>query len=273
MQRMIALLLLGATILSACTSGSSDPTPQQSGNGAAIGSALDWDHSPDTVIVRIDTTGRSGSIANDLNTLPFCVLFGDGHVLWTDPFSDPEKMLEDRIDDQTMREFLNYIIGTGFYSWDDSGDLLIPATEEPDTTPILERITVHLYGETHVINSLANWPPDAFDSILQRCQTLSSTPVLYVPAAAWVSAVPTDIRYDVPSIPWETFASSLSEVDLSTMTLENPVWATGDLVAVAWDLARRGRLQVTQNGSAYRIVVQVPGIQPNAPPTPEHDGS
>ncbi len=273
MRMSLAYVLILLILAGACTPSGTEAPPPDDDAAGAIGSALDWDHTPGAELVRIDTAGRTGDPANDLNILPFCVLFGDGHVIWVDPYADPEQTLEDRVDEQTVRAFLEYVIGSGFYSWSSDEGIFIPATDEPDEGPIIERIAVTLYGETHVINALSNWPPDAFANILSRCQRLSAAPVLYVPPGAWVSAVPSEMRSDVPSLPWDVFRASYPDVNLSTMTLENPVWATGDLVHTFWDIARQGRMQITEGNQAYRIVVQVPFLQPYAPPAPPAAGS
>jgi hypothetical protein len=270
MQRVMTFLLVVLVFASACAppAGEADLPPQDTSAVNTLGSALDWDRSPETAVVRIDTMGGTNDPVNDLNALPFCVLYGDGHVYWLDPAADPEQMLEDRIDAGVMREYLEYVIGSGFYSWDDEADILVPVTEEANEGPLLERISVTLYGETHIINALANWPQDSFANILERCQRLSTAPVLYVPQGLWMSAVPVPARNDVPSLPWTVYVEAFPDVNLAAMTLEAPQWVTGELAAVAWDIARRGRMQITQNGVAYRIIAQIPGLQPTSPPAP-----
>ncbi len=273
MQRVLLFSLLVVLIVGACTPVDSGNVPVQGGDSAVntLGTALDWDRSPDTAIVRLDTTGSSGLPYNDLNLIAFCTLFGDGHIVWVDPFAEPEQVLEDRLDDETFRAFLEYVIGTGFYSWDEEAGIYIPSTEEPEEGPIVERITVTLYGETRILNAFSNWPPDAFANILERCQQLSTSPVIYLPPGAWVSAVPVERRSDIPSMPWDVFAESFPGVDLAEMTLDNPTWATGDLARVVWEVARTGRMQIIDGDQTYRFVAQVPGIQSYAPPAPAAD--
>ncbi len=270
MRRVLSFLLLSIMLVSACTSGSSGSTAQNGSDALdTLSSALDWDHSPDTVLVRLDTGGGTGNPVDDLNTLPFCTVFGDGHIVWVDPFADPEQVLEDRLDDQTIRRFLEYVIGSGFYSWDAESGFVPPSQEAPGNPgPIVERITVTLYGETRTLDAFSNWPPGAFAEILDRCQHLSNSPVLFVPRGAWLSAVPVEMRSDIPSLPWDIFAESFPQVDLAAITPDNPLWATGDLAELAWEIVRSGRMQITYNGTAYRLIMQVPGIQPDAPPPP-----
>ncbi len=264
MRRVWLLLFLAVWTLAACGG-----APTQVGDSAVdtLGSVLDWDRSPTAVIVRLETRGNSGDPTIDLNQIPFCTLFGDGRVVWTDPFADPEQVLEDRIGDETFRNFLQYVIGTGFYSWtSDTG--FQPPTSPAGIGPIVETITLTLYGETRTLDAFSNWPPDAFSRILERCRTLSSTPVLYQPQGVWVSAVVSQTLDDIPSLPWEAWAEAYPDFDLAAIPVGSPRWVTGDLARVVWRIAREGRMQVMYNNVAYQLVVQDPTIQPNAPPAP-----
>jgi hypothetical protein len=271
MRRVIISFLLFALVLaSACTPAGSDPAPDAAQADDTIGNVLDWDRSPGAVVVRLDTTGGTGQAYNDLNTIPFCTLFGDGHLVWVDPYADPEQVLEDRIDEARIRAFLEYVIGSGFYTWDPNAELLLPVTQEPgEPGPVMERITVTLYGQTVSQTARSNWPREAFASILERCQRLTETPAFYEPTGGWLSFVPVEMRSDIPSLPWEAFAEAFDDLNPATVTLDNPQWVTGDLARALWDLVREGRMQVTREGTAYRLVLQVPVIQPAAPAAPE----
>lgn len=275
MRRISAWLLLLLLVAVACNPGGTDAAPA---GGAAVpdvadGSTsltdlLDWERAPDAVVVRLDTVGTSGSTADDLNSIPFCTLFGDGHLVWLDPFADPEQVLEDRLDDGEIRRFIEYVIGLGFYSWSEETGFS-PPTVEPQEGPLVEQLSVNLYGDDRSLTSLSDWPTEAFANILERCRALGTEPVLYVPrGGAWLSTVPVEMRRDVPSLPWSVYTDAFPEVDLAAIGVENPLWVTGDLAQSMWDIARAGRMQVTHEGQAYRIAMQVPVIQPDAPPAP-----
>lgn len=268
MRRLLIFGLLALALFGACTP-LNPPQPSESVDANAIGSALDWDRSPEAVVVRLDTTGSTGDPVYDRNTIPFCTLFGDGHLMWVDPFADPEQVLEDRLSDQAIRDFLEFVIGSGFYSWDPTNGILLPVTQEPDEpSPIVERIAITLFGQTVEQTALSNWPREAFATILDRCQHLSSTPTLFVPTGAWLSAVPGAMRSDVPSLPWDMFAQSFPDLDLTAIPLDSPRWVTGEMARVMWEIVREGRMQITRDGIAYRLIVQVPGLQPAAPAAP-----
>ena len=276
MRRVLYVFVLAVILTGSACNPVNNSTPTGDGGVAAqdVASVLEWDHAPDAVVVRMDTKGSTGDPVYDDNTIPYCTLFGDGHVMWVDPYADPEQVLEDRVSEQVVRDFLEYVIGTGFYTWDPVTGLLLPATTEPDTPgPIVERITVTLYGQTVEQTALSNWPREAFANILERCQHLSDSPAIFQPSGAWLSAVPSPMRTDIPSLPWESFAQSFPGVDITTMTLDAPLWATGDLLRVSWELVREGRVQITRDNIAYRLVVQVPGLQPYAPPAPAQASS
>lgn len=279
MRKMpLLLLLLAALIISACDPGaSSDPAAGNAGSQAAsggnFGSTLTWDRSAATVIVRMDTSGGTGDRSLDLNALPFCVIYGDGHILWLEPSASEELVLEGYLDDPALRGFLEYIIGSGFYSWTEEGYVLPtpPSENEFRPGPILEQITLTLYGETRTLDARVNWPAGMFQNILERCQSLATERAVYVPAGVWVSALEIEMRNNVPSLPWSLFAENYPEISLADIPPENPVWATDELGVFAWQTAREGRTQITHDGRAYRLIAQDPVLHADAPPAPGNE--
>jgi hypothetical protein len=260
MRRIGIALVMVAVLVGACRPGNGPDSPQQAGPA----DVLDWDHAPDTIVFQAMTVGSGGQLTSDYNRIPFCTLYGDGHVIWVDPYADPEQVLEDRIAPDTMRDFLRNLINSGFYDWQASTR---PVALEG---PLMDRAMLNLYGTVQAVDSQSNWPPAAFADMTTRCQTLSTAPVLYLPDGAWMSAVEVTPRPDAPGIPWETYAEDFPQVDLATLTLDNPQWITGDLLRVMWRLARDGRIQLRHNDAAYGIVLQVPGLHPGALDSPDN---
>lgn len=259
-RRLISAMLLLVILLlvAACTT----PTPTPA-LPAANNNNVDWDHSPDALIVRLAYAGTFASTIDDLNNIPYCALWGDGHVIWVDPFADPQLVLEDRIDEARMRGFLEFMIDMGFFDWANQRDL----SANPAESSELEQLTVTLYGQT-VNHAGSHWPADTFEQLLNYCRHLSNAPVQYLPPGAWVSAVPVDVQRGAPTIPWSVYESRYPDVDLVAMPPDDPQWATGDWLQRAWEMARQGRTQLTQDGVTYKIAVQVPDLQESAPPAP-----
>lgn len=262
MLRYPLLLILGA-LLAACAPA---PTPQPlaATPDAATPASIEWDTRPDAVVFRMDTRGTSGNRANDLNTLPYCTIYGDGHVIWLNPGINPEEYLEARIPEATLRDFLNGLIDTGFYTWEPQQ---IGQPEPQHEGPLHVRILLTLFDEPHWLDSTSNWPPDTFPRLLEICRQFSNSPVLYVPTGAWLSALPTtessNRRYA-----WDTYAADFDDLQLADIPPESPRWITGEAAATAWSVVRRGRVLLTDQGQTYRLVVQVPGLQPGVPPAP-----
>lgn len=264
---LLCLLLIAVLILAAC---GGDTNPDGDPNQAQ-GGLLGWDRSPNVAIVRLDTGGRTGEVATDMNELPFCVLYGDGRVVWLSQNVSPEEVYEARIDDQAFRSFLEYVITSGFYSWTEDEGFIVPTPELEfaQPAPLLETITVTLYGETRQLDALSNWPPGAFDNILERCRTLSDSPTLFVPQGVWLSALALPMRSDIPSLPWTLYETNYPNLDLASIPPESPMWAEGGLATLAWQTAREGMVQITDGGTAYRLIAQVPYLHEDAPPPPD----
>ncbi|GAB4572463.1 MAG: hypothetical protein Kow0077_11970 [Anaerolineae bacterium] len=257
--------LLGLILLAACAPAPAPPpTPTPAPEVTDPAALLEWDTSPDAVVFRIDLAGTSGDRASDLNAVPYCTIFGDGHIIWLNPGTNPEEVLEALLDESTLRTFLYSLITEGFYEWEPH------QTGAPqgrgEGTP-RERILLTLFDEAHVVEDNASLPPGAFARIRERCRQLSDSPVLYVPMGVWVSALPTTERVN-RTYNWANYRAMFDDVRLADMSPEQPRWFTGEAAAQAWELARRGRVVLVEDGATYRLVVQVPGLHAGVPDAP-----
>ena len=264
MQRKSWLLVgsvLVLLVLAACGGKTQTPAPpEQQGQ---LG-PFDWDRNPDAIIVRLDARVIDGPPYVDLNSIPPCTLWGDGRVVWSTTNADgSETILEGRIDEETMRGFLEDIINRGFYTWED--ELVPPNYEEP----VLESVTVMLYGQAHTVRRYTSWPQNGYIRILENCQQLSDAPVLVEPTAGWVSAYPTTIDPEAPSWPWwENAPFTLHELAAN----KEARWLEGPLATEIWRTAREGRddIQVWErnpNGGgfdAFYVAIVVPGYSRDA---------
>ncbi len=263
MRRAWMLILLGAALAACQPAGNPAPLATWQAGGT-VGERLDWNRSPDAVIFRLSSVS-GGDPASSRNAIPFCTLFGDGHIVWVNPGISPEEVLEDRLDETVMRAFLEEVVTAGFYQWEPQ---LVGTPAPTDSGALREYILLELFGEPHVVTADSNWPPDAFASLLARCRGLSTTPVLYVPTGAWLSAMPVPEEAHMPAISWSGYAVRFPGVRLADIPPEKPRWVTGDLAAAVWGLARHGRLHINEDDAVYRLLVEVPGLHPAAPAAP-----
>lgn len=266
MRRVYLFILILGLVLAAC--GDETPAANESAESGGSLGLFDWERNPDTIIVRLDSLPDQEDPALIANSIPPCTLWGDGRVVWTTrDESGAEVVLEARIDDVTMRSFLEDIISRGFYDWQD--ELIPPST----TDPVIESITVSLYDEVRTIRRYSTWPQNNFARILANCQTLSDQPVLVQPSAGWISAYPVPRDTLAPSWPWpENAPFSLREL---TQNGESR-WLEGPLATEVWLSARedRGDIQVVErDGGAYQVAIAVPGYSRDAAPPPEETSS
>ncbi|MBN2469104.1 MAG: hypothetical protein JXN59_00160, partial [Anaerolineae bacterium] len=257
MSRYLLLVLL--LLLAACAPTVTPAPPTVEG-----APGVEWDTRAEAIVFQLGTGGASRDRASDLNSVPYCTIYGDGHVIWLNPGITPEEFLETRLDEATLRAFLEELVYAGFYTWEPQQVGTPPGRGEG---PPRERITLTLFGETRWLESPAGWPPGTFARLQERCRQFTDSPVLYMPTGAWISALPTTESAS-REYAWEGFAEVFGGVRLADIPLESPRWVTGEAAASAWRLVRRGRVLLTEDGQTYRWVVQVPGLQPESPPAP-----
>ena len=181
MRRLILLILIVGLALAAC----GDESPAENDNADSGGDLglFDWERNAATIVARLDSLPDQESAALITNSIPPCTLWGDGRVVWTTrDDSGAEAVLEARIDEVTMRGFLEDIINRGFYDWED--EMIPPSTVDP----VIESITISLYDEVRTVRRYSNWPQNSFARILANCQTLSDQPVLVQPTACAAGA-------------------------------------------------------------------------------------
>jgi hypothetical protein len=225
---------------------------------------FDWNHAADAVVVRLDSQLSGEAPAFALNSIPVCTVWGDGRVVWTTRRDDgSEDVLEARITDNTMREFIANIIAQGLYTWEDE----IPPSSA--AAPVIESITLALTNQTKTVQRYNVWPHDGFGQILSACQQLSAQPVRVLPEAGYISAFAVERDTTSPTWLWPDSAPfTLSDL----ATSGDSRWLEGNLAVEVWMSARadRGDIQVLDSaGGAYQIAIVVPEVSRDAPPAAE----
>ncbi len=262
---MIVLGALLVSVISACNNAPSTTQATQPVGGGAV-PGLVWNKDPKAIIVRLDRTLSGEAQPAALNRLPLCTVYGDGHVVWLNSVPPAsEEVLEARIDDGTMKSFLDdfLIRGQKFYSLPDYAAAQLP----PDSSVSIESITVSLSNEVRTIRTYGTWPNGEFGTILDKCSHLTTQPVTYLPLGAWLSVQPTSGATNDPRIVWQTNAPiKLADVAASGQ----PIWISGPVLNLLWTTQRRtlGALQWMDNNKSYRVILQVPGISRESPPAP-----
>jgi hypothetical protein len=266
MPRILALIALLLT-LSACQTNAAGG---DANNLVVDDNAIQWDRSPSTVVFRAEVTGGSseGSFATR-NQVPPCTVYGDNRVVWLNQIGSYEtQVLFDQVPDQTIRDFVTALtISERFFDYTAQADL------QPATTisPVIETLTLFVSGQERQSDSFSGWDGDYYARILAKCQTISTTPVLFEPTAAWISAeaIPADqTDSSAINIPWDAAANGLSFAEVAESGERR--WITDRNVAVIWNLIRNSNynLRFTESETQYYVALEVPNVTRNAPPAP-----
>jgi hypothetical protein len=204
-------------------------------------------------------------VTEAMNRMPLCTIYGDGLQRWV-VFAPPQgsEHLEARLNEATITSFLDYLIRIGkFYSIPDYASRQFP----PNRTPYpIESITVTLYGETRTVRNYSVWLNNEFNTLLDVCTRLSSSPVTFLPRGAWVSAQSVPATSGLP-INWQPTAGfSVAALAESGQ----PFWLSGDSLTVLWNTIQKNTnpIRWVENGKSYRIGMQVLGFSREAPAAP-----
>ena len=257
-KKISGLFLLMIMGLVACGGGSSESSNQDQRR------LFDWDHSPDFVLFRIDVINENAPEFQILNGIPPCTIYGNGRVIFTADGEITQEVLEMRISDGEIRSFLEFVIGTGFYSWEDN--LLNNSSNRA-----FRSISLNLYAEPRTVERYDDWPVDGYNTLLEACRGLSPQRALVFPSeGGWLRAYPADDQdFVTPALTegWPRLAAfSLEELALSG----SPLWVNDPpYITFFWNIAHDGRpIMILEGNSGFYVSFQVPRVSRSAPPAP-----
>jgi hypothetical protein len=248
--------------IAACQPNAVDPNAQVVDNRPPI----DWDRNPNTVVFRADVTGGSVDPFVSRNDMPYCTVYGDNHIVWINELGPFEtQVLEDRVSDEKMRDFIYYVgIEKNIYQYDQRQDNQ-PASSN---SPVVETLSLNVNGVLHETDPFSGWDFDYYSSLLKACKDISEAPVLFEPAAAYVSARTAIYDPTSPSIFWDPQANGLSLAELAASGERR--WITDRNVRVLWQIIRTSPPSIifNENELQYQVALEIPNITRNAPAAP-----
>lgn len=261
-KRLLTLIgFFMLVLLAACNAGGDQPPSQV--NSA---NPIEWDRNPSTVVFRVDVTGGNGNPFLARNDIPPCTLYGDNHVVWTNELGPFEtQVLEDRLTDDQIRQFVNYVaLNEQIYRYPARKD------NEPASavTPVVETLTLFVNGVNHVIDAFAGWDVDYYVRLLKSCKDISIAPALYEPAAAWVSVQSVPYDPTSPGIFWDAQANGLNLAELAASGERR--WLTDRNVRVIWNILRTSppSVQFNEDNLPYHVTLEAPNITRDSPAAP-----
>lgn len=259
------IMLCGVLVfgLAACDGG------QQTGtNNTTSADPVEWDRSPDAVVFRADLEG--GSVAASFTArseIPPCTVYGDNRVVWTNDLGAFTSLtLWDRLTDDQVRTFIwQLTINAEFFNYQSDTNVQPPSSD----APVVETLLLRFNGVERKTDAFSGWTYDYYEEVLNMCKSISGTPVLYEPDAAWVSAqaVPYDIS--APVIMWDSAAAGLKFADLAANS--EPRWIVGGVLPFLWQSIHTSPpyLQFEEDGLYYNVALQIPNVTRLSPPAPE----
>ncbi|MBZ0281291.1 MAG: hypothetical protein K8L97_11165 [Anaerolineae bacterium] len=259
---LLCLIGLIALAITACgTGGETIP------GASAPGNLIEWDRNPNTIVFRADVTGGSSTdpfLA--ASEIPACTIYGDNHVVWTNELGAfNTQVLEDRLTDDQMRTFVNFLVlNRQIYNYKARTDVA-PASS---TAPVVETLLLFVNNVPHETDAFSGWDGQYYQEVVQSCRSISTAPALYVPAAAWITARVVEYDPSATALLWDAAANGL---DLAALAAEgNPRWITDRNVAVIWNILRTSppNIQFNQDNLQYWVSVQAPNITRESPPAP-----
>lgn len=227
---------------------------------------IDWRRSASTIVYRMEVQGGRLNAFLQRGELPLCTIFGDNRIVWVNELdANVTEVLEDRLSDAQIIDFLNFaLVQSQLLNYNAGLDLQIPG----DETPTVEVITLEVNNFRHVTDGFGGWPPGLYEELLARCRSLSQAPVQVLPTAAWITA--REVPYDssAPGTPWSAEASGLNLRELAASGERR--WLADRNVPILWNVLRNApaNIQFFQDNVPYEVVLEVPGLQRDAPPPP-----
>jgi len=216
----------------------------------------------DQLVVEADTRGGFVPVEWAATHIPDFRLYGDGRAIWSEKPDDGTTVVwEGRLSEQQVRELLDWMDEQGFFEMEEYYTVDNAPTDLPSSC-----IVVTLQDRTHSVCQYYDGAPEAFDAIYQRLQAGAdaSDVETFEPEIGWVTSRLVEGASPTDATPWPDGLSPA----VSTFGQGN--WIEGEALDFLWSRRlQSGPLLFEQDGSVYQVVLQIPGVMPDAPPAPQ----
>ncbi len=266
MKRLLVSLSILTITLVACGGGGANTDSNTSTTNQQSNNPINWDRDPKTIVFRADVSGGSTDLFFAKSEVPPCTIYGDNHIVWTNELGvNNVQILEDRVSDDKIREFVNYVaLNKQLYNFTAKADT-IPLS---DTPAVVETLNLFVNNVDHKTDAFGGWDINYYQEILLNCRQISSAAVIFVPTGAWISARAVDYDSEAPRQPWSAQANGLSLKELADSG--QPKWITDRNVGVFWTmfLTAPKNIQFIEDELQYNVALEVPNITRNSPAAP-----
>jgi hypothetical protein len=221
---------------------------------------IEWDTSPDAIIVESYTAGGLVPQNFALNQIPDARVWGDGRIVWVEYASGGgRRVLEGHLTPDEMTALLERFVEAGFFGWDDFYQPSYQVFDAGTTT-----LRVNLLGTQKSVSEYFEGAPPKFAELAAwLAQGAGVSGANFVPTRAYLTALPITSAQP-PDYNWPDEAAGFTLAEAASGR-----YVEGEALTHAWQIVNQNMYAVVRSGGqTYQLVVQVPGLALVEPPAP-----
>jgi hypothetical protein len=223
--------------------------------------ALEWDESPEAVIIEAYSGGGLVPQTWILNNLPVARVYGDGRIVWVEWGGDGKRTVyEGTLTREQMTALLTQFSDAGFFGWDNFYGPVETVYDAGTTT-----LNVNLLSESKGVSEYFEGAPAKFNDLLNTLsEGAGATGTAFAPATGYLTAFPAGDNSQPSDYRWpdETAGFTLAEAT-GGRTIE------GEALALAWEIVNAQYYSLVESGGQqYQLALQIPGLSQVEPPQP-----
>jgi hypothetical protein len=233
-------------------------TPQE--EAAAPSPQVNWDSSPEALIVSVTNCCGFTPEFVTLNYIPEAQIWGDGRMIWTQ-FEEGKgrEVLQGTLTSEQMTALLQEAVDEGFFGWEE----MYTSPMAPSDMPT-KCIAIQLMDESKKVCEYYEGAPEAFHTFYENMgDGLGLSGEDYIPGRGYLKSYPNpgDGGAEIPE--WDPQAAGISLAD----AVEG-AWIEGPAAQMAWEVINQTPFgaSVREGDQSYTISLQIPGVSLQAPP-------
>jgi hypothetical protein len=215
----------------------------------------------DNLVILADSEGGYVPEAYVQSHIPLFRLYGDGYVVWSEWQDGQTSVWEAHLAPDEITALLEWLMERRFFRLDG-----LYAPKNPPTDLPTDCVRVQLVNEQKTVCEYHSGAPKAFWEVYShlRSGAGASAENSYQPEIGWVIVEPITWATSGDAIVWpESLAPAPS-------AMSDGAWVEGEMLAFLWQgRLEQGPWMVYEEGEdLYGLVLQVPGLMPQAPEAP-----
>jgi hypothetical protein len=224
--------------------------------------ALEWDESPDAVIIEAYYSGGMAPQNWVLNAIPVARVYGDGRIVWVGTRINTRErhVYEGTLTREQMLGLLTQFSDAGFFGWQSLYGPVDTVYDAGTTT-----LRVNLVSESKSVSEYFEGAPAKFHDLVSAVGGgAGATGAEFVPATGYLTAMPAGDGTRPSDFRWpdDEAGFTLAEA-VGGRTIE------GETLALAWSIINTNIYALVESGGQqYQLTLQVPRLSQIEPPAP-----